>query len=208
MPTDYVKVYRKFFMGSMSDAPPWPRLTFLAMLSLADDTGFVDGTPKQIAAYGSIPQEDIGAALDFLQKPDSESSTPDLDGRRITLVSPNRWHITNYRTYYELNRAEERREYLTQKKRDQRVREKEAMSTPVNKSRDVNPIGTEQSGAKNPPKSPIGGSRSASASHARQTGPKRTASGRGIGPAPAEAGLKKSNPSPEIPESLLSELDE
>lgn len=83
------------------------------MLVLADQNGVVDMTPTAIAAMTRIPIEKVRYQLDQLSLPDSESRTPDHDGRRIALLDEHRtwgWQIINYEKFRKTASEEQRRE--------------------------------------------------------------------------------------------------
>ena len=113
MSSDFVKIYPGFFEGSLRDAPPFARLLFLAMISKADQHGVALGTPGFWAAYVGTTVENINDALEILSSPDPDSTTSDMDGRRIEKWGDgaNRWRIVNYKQYYEKHRNEERALY-------------------------------------------------------------------------------------------------
>ena len=134
MSADFVKVYSSFWTGSLRDQPPYARLLFLSLLDLCDETGEVRATPAYIAAHAALSEADVKDGLDRLAQPDPESHNPDEEGRRILRTGTQAWRIVNYRKYYEMHRAEERREYLKEAKRKERSAKCQHVSTNVNTS--------------------------------------------------------------------------
>jgi hypothetical protein len=119
----YGKIFSSMFKGSLYGS--WEAIvTFTVMIVLADKEGEVDMTPQALAASTSIPLDIIQRGIALLEAPDTQSRTPDEDGRRIVRVSDSRdwgWRITNYAHYRAIRTAEERREYFKQHKRKKRA---------------------------------------------------------------------------------------
>jgi hypothetical protein len=106
---------------------------FMVFLSLSDRDGHVDMTPEAIAGTCGWPLDFIKSGISELEKPDPRSRTPDEDGRRIVLLEEHRdwgWQITNYGKYRDEMRSVDRREYLRQKKAEQRARQRKSTSQP------------------------------------------------------------------------------
>ena len=123
MSADFVKVYSSFWTGSLRDQPPYARLLFLSLLDLCDSTGEVRATTAYIAAHAALSESDVKDGLERLSSPDAESNCPDEEGRRILRTGTQTWRIVNYVKYYEMHRAQERKEYLREAKRRQRARD-------------------------------------------------------------------------------------
>ena len=110
-------------------------ITFMVMLVLANKHGHVDMTAQVISATTSIPLDMIERGLAYLAAPDPKSRTETEEGRRIVLLDERRqwgWQIVNYDKYAKMRSEEERREYLTQWKRDARARARDAAVTQPN----------------------------------------------------------------------------
>ncbi len=111
----YAKIFRQIYEGTLCTNGPWQALvTFQQLLILADPEGNVDMTIKAIARITTIPCEILELGIKSLLEPDTESRTPDQDGKRIIPLCPGRiwgWKIVNYMRYRELKREEDRREY-------------------------------------------------------------------------------------------------
>jgi len=97
----YVKVFSRILESSLWDEPTPTRCAWFALMLLADQDGIVYGTPSALARAANLTLDEMQAALDLFQKPDPNSTSPDDDGRRIALVAPNHWLLTNYKKYRE-----------------------------------------------------------------------------------------------------------
>lgn len=100
---------------------------FLVFLSLADRNGDVDMTPEAIAGTTGWPLDFIRKGIKELEAPDDRSRTPGHEGRRIIRTDDHRawgWRITNYALYRDKMRSADRKEYLAQKQREYRARDK------------------------------------------------------------------------------------
>ena len=98
-------------------------MTFENLLILSDQEGIVDMTPEALARRTTIPLEIIQKGLQALEMPDSQSRTPDEDGKRIVRLSDSRpwgWRIVNYLHYRNIRNAEDRREYMKNYQREYR----------------------------------------------------------------------------------------
>lgn len=106
----------------------WKALvTFQQLIVLCDADGTVDMTPHAISGRTGIPIEVIQEGLEFLEKPDPYSRTPDEEGRRIALIDDHRpwgWYIVNHSKYKVLQDSDSVREQNRERKRRQREREK------------------------------------------------------------------------------------
>lgn len=108
---EFVKLYKGFWSGSMSDEKPYTKLVFIALLSLSDDYGNAHAGVSFLSKMTGVEEWDVEEALKRLQAPDPASTTEGNNGRRLILKGPNRWFIVNYRLYYEKSREEERKSY-------------------------------------------------------------------------------------------------
>lgn len=114
----YGKLFAQMFDGSLRAKGPWQAIvTFQQMIILCDKRGVIDMTPEAISARTSIPVKILNIGIQFLEQPDTESRTPDEEGRRIVRLSDERewgWRIVNYEHYRKIRSSEERREYQRQ----------------------------------------------------------------------------------------------
>lgn len=122
------KVFASMYDGTLATKGPWQALvTFQQLIVLADRTGIVDMTPEALSRRTTIPLEIINIGIAALEQTDSESRTPDLDGRRIARLSPDRtwgWQIVNYEKYNKIRSEDQRREYMANLMRERRKKAK------------------------------------------------------------------------------------
>lgn len=120
----YGKVFSSMYDGTLATRGPWQALvTFQQFIVLADMKGIVDMTADAIARRTTIPLDIIKIGITALEQSDSESRSPDLDGRRLARLSDTRewgWQIVNYAKYRAIRSAEERREYMANLMRERR----------------------------------------------------------------------------------------
>lgn len=107
----YVKLFQKILDSTINETAVTTRWTWITCLVLADTDGYFTATPRAIAAHANLPLDDVLAALETLQAPDPNSTTPDDEGRRLKKVGPNSWLVTNKRRYREIASREDQRAY-------------------------------------------------------------------------------------------------
>lgn len=124
----FTKLFSSIVTSSIwtEDAPT--KVVWVTMLALADADGDVWASVGGLAQTAGVTRDQCEHALAKFLAPDPDSRTRELEGRRI-VVTDGGWHLVNYRKYREMGRAEDRREYFANKKREQRSRQQ--MSTPV-----------------------------------------------------------------------------
>jgi DNA-binding transcriptional MerR regulator len=101
MAGNYVKLFGSLLNSSAWCLPADTRLVWIALLLLADPEGRVWGAVPGIARQAGVSVEGARRALDELSSPDSDSRTPDEDGRRILPIDGG-WQIVNARKYREM----------------------------------------------------------------------------------------------------------
>lgn len=124
----YGKIFSSMYDGTLADN--WEALvTFQQLIVLANADGVVDMTPSAIARRTGIPSEIINKGLEHLGKPDDDSRSPEMDGRRIMLLDAHRdwgWMIVNYERYRDLSNSAKKRELDAARKREARRRSKDS----------------------------------------------------------------------------------
>lgn len=83
----------------------WPHTGIWAcLLSRASREGVIDETPQCLASAIGVPVETLLQCVRDFMEPDPESRSKDDDGRRLTLIDPERswgWRIVNHGKYRE-----------------------------------------------------------------------------------------------------------
>lgn len=124
------KVFASMYDGTLATRGPWQALvTFQQFIVLSDRTGIVDMTSEAISRRTTIPIDIIKIGISALEQTDSESRSPELDGRRIARLSDERdwgWQIVNFDRYRKIRSEDERREYMANLMRERRKKVKSA----------------------------------------------------------------------------------
>ena len=94
----YATLHKSISSSSLIMEPVEARWLFAFMLSQADRTGYVPGSPVGLAHQANLPIEVTREMLVILESPDADSRTPDKEGRRIEKVDGG-WRIVNYEKY-------------------------------------------------------------------------------------------------------------
>jgi hypothetical protein len=132
---DYAKVFVSILDSTIANN--WrARHLFEDLLKLADWRGCVDMTPEAIARRTGWPHglDALREDLAILNAPDSESRTPDEEGRRIVLLEEGRgwgWRVVNIEAYRNAGDTDRLREQARDRKRRQRAKERETAPEPT-----------------------------------------------------------------------------
>lgn len=108
----YAKLFTSIYQGTLR-GNSHGLLVFTNLLAHCDKTGVVDMHPRAIAEEVGLTVEQVRCALDELESPDHESSSPEQDGRRIVRLDEHRawgWTVVNYAKYRAIRDEEDRRE--------------------------------------------------------------------------------------------------
>jgi uncharacterized phage protein (TIGR02220 family) len=137
----YGKIFEQIYDGTLAEN--WQALiTFQQMIVLCDADGIIDMTPNAISRRTGIPLEHIEEGINFLEKKDPYSRTPNEDGRRIARLDEHRpwgWYIVNHEKYKKMKDNDEIREQNRLRKQRQREKEQKCHA----ESRDVTPCHAE-----------------------------------------------------------------
>ncbi|KKM64208.1 hypothetical protein LCGC14_1503700 [marine sediment metagenome] len=79
---------------------------WIAMLSMADADGVVEGSLPGFAHLARVSVEQMEQSVQKLTSPDPYSRTPDHEGRRIEVIEGG-WFILNYAKYRQQAQAQE-----------------------------------------------------------------------------------------------------
>jgi len=123
----YGKIFESIYDGTLVE--DWRALiTFQQMIVLCDADGIIDMTPTAISGRTGIPIEHIKAGIEILEHEDPFSRTKTAGGRRILRLDDHRpwgWSIVNHEKYKLMVNAETVREQNRERKRKQRLKEKD-----------------------------------------------------------------------------------
>ena len=98
----YNKLFTKILDSSIWLEPSGTRIIWLTMIAAMDENGFVQfASVANLAHRARIELAEAQAAVDCLEGPDTNSSDPDHEGRRIERV-PGGWMILNAEKYREM----------------------------------------------------------------------------------------------------------
>ena len=127
--TGYTKLFGSIVASTIWREDDKTRLVWITMLAIANRHGEVEASVPGLADLSRVSVDECRQALSKLESPDPDSRSSEMDGRRIEKVEGG-WRLINHAKYRAKLSVDERREYLTQKKREQRARQQ--MSTNVN----------------------------------------------------------------------------
>ena len=124
----YGKIFESMFDSSLIVAGGiMAAYTFIGMIVLADESGFVRFDEKALGRRIGLPEgegtypvwEDYRLAIKILEGEDERSNLPDHNGRRIIPLKEitegkecRGWWIVNYEYYRKLSSREDRRNYM------------------------------------------------------------------------------------------------
>lgn len=100
-PRSFVKLY-----GSILDSTIWleslpTKVVWITMLAMADADGCVAASVPGLTRRAGVTRPECETALRVLVAPDTDSKTPDYEGRRIEEIEGG-WVILNHRKYREM----------------------------------------------------------------------------------------------------------
>lgn len=134
--TGYTKLFGSIVASTIWREDDKTRIVWITMLAMANKYGDVEASVPGLADLSRVSLADVEKALESLAAPDKYSRTKDHEGRRIEAIDGG-WHILNHGKYRDKMSKDERREYLAQKKREQRARDKANGKGVNNESTDV-----------------------------------------------------------------------
>ena len=94
----YVKIHTNLLTSSLWACDAQTCKTWITLLVLCDQNGFVEATAPGIATLSHTPLERTREILESFQSPDPDSRTPDNDGRRIEKINGG-FLVLNYLKY-------------------------------------------------------------------------------------------------------------
>lgn len=133
--------FRKTSMGGFTKLDPgiidssiWAesaetRVVWITLLAKCDREGYARLSFSGLQRASNVPTEDAQKAIERLEGPDTDSRTPDNEGRRIRKVDGG-WHVLNYEKYRNNLKDEAIKEYFAEQKRKQRKRGENVQDSP------------------------------------------------------------------------------
>jgi len=98
MSDGYTKLFSDIVDSSIWEERPEVCKVWVTLLALCNADGYVRGSDGWLAGKSKVPLAACQEALQKFQSPDSNSRTPDNDGRRIEQLSDG-WLILNYLSF-------------------------------------------------------------------------------------------------------------
>lgn len=108
----YGKLFASLYQGTLR-GNAHGILVFTNLIAHCDQLGVVDKHFRAIAEEVGLTIDEVKAAIEQLEKPDDESRSPELEGRRIVRLDEHRvwgWRIVNYAKYRAIRSEDDRRE--------------------------------------------------------------------------------------------------
>lgn len=106
--------------SSLWAEPAETRVVWITLLAKCDKTGYARLSESGLQRASNVPMPAVRIALERFQSPDTDSRTPDNEGRRVEKMAGG-WHILNYEKYRADMIEETAKEYLAEKKRKERA---------------------------------------------------------------------------------------
>jgi len=114
----FTKLVPEIVQSSIWNESAEVRVLWITLLAIKDAEGYVRGDVRTLARIANITEQHATEGLNKFQEPDSNSHTPDNDGRRIE-AAPGGFVILNHHLYREKDHKEEHAKYV-RKWREQR----------------------------------------------------------------------------------------
>jgi len=119
----YGKHFASMYTGSMYGAGVHVFAVWGYAIGNTDKDGFVEINPAVVAgALGNCEPSDVKAALQYLTADDPNSRSDKEKGARLVEEGPFLYRSVNFAEYRDMQKSEDRREYLRVKKRESRER--------------------------------------------------------------------------------------
>jgi sRNA-binding protein len=132
MSMSFTKLFSSITESTVWCEPDPTRITWIAMLAMADSKGRVWASIPGLANRARVSVEQAEIAISTFMSPDKYSRTPDNDGRRIEPIDGG-WRLLNYEKYREVRDAEATKESKRRYINDRRAKEREEKASGVEK---------------------------------------------------------------------------
>jgi hypothetical protein len=125
---NHVRLFSDILSSSIWQEPVEIRIVWISLLAMADEQGYVGSSLVGVARAAGVSVETAKQALDRFCEPDTDSRSPENEGRRLSLADRG-WQILNYSKFNEGPDERSIRAYERDRKRKSRnVRECPGMS--------------------------------------------------------------------------------
>ena len=125
MDKTYTKLFHRILSSSIWEEDDKTRLVWITLLASTDEHGNVIATVLKLARDARVDEAACRLALERFLAPDPDSLTKANEGRRIEVIEGG-WRLLNHLKYKELMSIEAKREYFRNKRREYRLKEREA----------------------------------------------------------------------------------
>lgn len=115
----YGKLFESCFTGSMMGSGSNVFAIWAYIISNAKE-GQIELNPKHLAVLIGMSVKEVEDVINFLCEPDPYSRSKKEDGRRLIKNGQFQYEVVNFKEYHNIRKAEERREYFKNKKREYR----------------------------------------------------------------------------------------
>ena len=119
--TGFTKLFSEIITSSIWSEDDKTRIVWVTMLASCDAQGIVRASVSGLAHIARVNKESCLRALEVLSSPDSDSRSPEFEGRRITKVDGG-WIILNHTKYRNARNADERKSYMAKYMREYRAK--------------------------------------------------------------------------------------
>lgn len=116
----FVKLSCGITKSSVWFESPATRVVWIALLTEADQYGFVRASYPGMLHIANVPKDDFDKALEILESPDQMSRTPNYEGRRIERVDGG-WRILNYEKYRQYSYSGTKEAERKRKQRERKI---------------------------------------------------------------------------------------
>jgi len=120
----FTKLFASITESTVWCEPDQTRITWIAMLAMADAKGRVWASIPGLANRARVSLEQAEIAINTFLSPDKYSRTPDNDGRRIEPIDGG-WRLLNYEKYRAVRDAEATKESKRNYINERRAKERE-----------------------------------------------------------------------------------
>ncbi len=123
----YAKLFSRITESSLMEEEIDVRYTFVLLLAIADQKGYVVGTDVAISRRLNMKLDHFKRCIARLMEPDPDSNSQEEEGRRVLKSDIGRgYQLVNYVVYRDTKNENQRREYMRNYMKDRRKTKKSA----------------------------------------------------------------------------------